>query len=517
MLQKKSITYLFFSLIFIIGFTGIHSEPANFNHEQFIVMSYWPNWSVYSNANNGISGSYVYGSHDKKKILYNSLSQKLKGVNILAYAFFQTQAKTYRYYDASTQSFCRLKNPWYQQDGGDLYFSDPFVDLASNSQLCHDNRNLLCSYALKVRHLKTDINLGLGNFNAFVHLQRPDSKKLGPIYKIISIGGEGHDDSFTDSFNSTRHINNFVNSTVNFIKYFYHKGRGIVGIDLDYESLTMTHRQGLQYARLVKALRKKLTQTFGKNNTLLVVTLLSSPSYLAGTADHHRIGFDKKALIQLAKYSDYLNLMTYNFNGSFNYQKQGTGKTGFMTNIFLQKYQPANQPYSIYASIKLLSKFVAPSHILVGMPAYGYAIANIDNHNHGLFQPMTPDSLIPRGDLDNPFCQHRIDASQNRCGGFFSYRWIVRHRENQSFIQKNWLSKSIINGTTAFAKQIKCQGKTYKNFFISYCSSQLAGSITEYALKNNLGGVMLWQINDDIDFNQKKNDISLLGAISNHL
>jgi len=253
-------------------------------------------------------------------------------------------------------------NPNYRGDGGTLYFNDPWADLLppADDKFCTAS-NPICWYAMTMQG-KDPVDSGkMGNFEAFAKLTRPDNN-LGPLKKVISIGGYGHDNTFEDSFNSQQHINNFVDSAAKIIENYH-----IDGIDLDYENPDMTHAQSDNFLQLVKALRAKLGP-----DKFIAVTILSGPNYIKGIKNGNK-GFDPNTgvLAEIANYADKINLMTYDFHGAFDYDP-GKGRTGFLTNLYMPTDAPKgyDAKFSVVTSVAALEQMgVAPEQITVGIPA----------------------------------------------------------------------------------------------------------------------------------------------------
>jgi GH18 family chitinase len=137
----------------------------------------------------------------------------------------------------------------------------------------------------------------MGNFDAFTQIKHAStSNPLGPLQKVVSIGGYGHDATFEDAFNykpnSTGSVgmDNFVRSTQALVNAF-----DLAGIDLDYEDPAMTHQQSEQYLTLIKQLRAAMP---GK---LITVTMLSDPDYAKGMRDGSA-GFASGVLAKIAPF-----------------------------------------------------------------------------------------------------------------------------------------------------------------------------------------------------------------------
>ena len=169
-------------------------------------------------------------------------------------------------------------------------------------------------------------------FEAFARLQHSDAHNpLGSLRRVICIGGAGTDSWFEDTFPDEARTTNFVLSATAIVRYY-----GLSGVDLDYESDAMTHAQSRQFLGLVRALRKSLPA-----NSTISIALMCSREYLMGTRTNGTKGFTPGVLAELGRQADYLNLMTYEFhNIILDWKQDGSGRTGFLTNIYPQPGAP---------------------------------------------------------------------------------------------------------------------------------------------------------------------------------
>ncbi len=425
---------------------ALNSETSDSNP---LIMGYWSNWGVYSNDSNSRAIPHpayrVPGSLDNNgnKAENSDFTQKLDGMNAIAYAFLEAQTENFTYYDNDTGQMVQIKNKTPDKIGT-LYFNDPWADLSkpkdndTQDALCAKDA-AICNFALTNRNtaIPNEQGMLMGNFNAFA----VQNNSHGKLAKYISIGGYGHDATFEDTFKAANGIENFTTSAAAIINTY-----GIEGIDLDYENPDMTHEQAQKYAELIQALRKKLP------NTKISVALLGNPKLL------ETIGKDTLKII--TDNIDHLNFMTYDFHGAFDYSADGKGITGFITNIYKPDNAPKGYKFSIDTLISKARELGVPlNKVSVGIPAYGRALTGIDMGSEellGLFQPIPKSANgIPRGDLDAKDCNTSIPLGDNACSGSFQYKYIVENMlgKDAAFTSKTWPSQdAMANGTNAFAK-----------------------------------------------------------------
>lgn len=430
-----------------------------------MIMGYWDDWGVYSGdsqraipeAPYAIPGSQDTPGKDVPASNTKDLSDKLAGINVIAYSFVEAQSKnyTYTYYDEQTNEYVTTtianKTP---EKIGTLFFHDTWSDLKAGDCVASDKA--ICWFGLQNRKEPVDPKAGamMGNFEAFLKLKHADANNpLGPLKKIISVGGYAHDQSFEDAFNAPNGIANFVASAKDLID-----STGLDGIDLDYENPKMTHAQSQDYVKLITALRAALP------DKLITVATLSDPAYLAG-ARNGNSGFAPGTLKAIAAQVNYIDLMTYDFHGAYDYAADGSGKTGFLTNMYHptdSSGQPVASKFSAEESVKAAIKAGVPSAKLsLGIPAYGRSLAGIapgKNHD-GLYQTITSNVTIPKGDLDLKACNSAITPlSDSSCGGMFNYHYIMNHMIAPGLIGPGFketdhvaTASDVSNGTTAYA------------------------------------------------------------------
>ena len=432
-----------------------------------MVMGYYSDWSVYSPSRAIASDPYpVPGSTmDKSMGTKNDKNRedflnKVENMTVVNYAFLEAQTPSFTYYDKNGKKVVKT-NDNFTKTGGTLYFDDPWSDLDINDNGFCEN-NIICTYVPTMQGNQYDKSVvSMGNFRAFSALQHKDGNPLGKLSKVFSVGGYGHDDSFesmfvADAAQRNIYFTNFVNSAKKIIDNY-----NLDGIDLDYENPSMTAQQSQYFQQLVSDLHDQLVVKDGKQ---LYVTVLSSPLYLQGKKPAvdkdnkpYMAGFAKDALVSIANNVTALNLMTYDFHGAFNYAADGSGKTGFLTNISNSNNSSPNS-FSVNNSLNAVQDLgIDLSKVSVGVPAYGRALQGISDTNKGLDQTIT-NSPIPRGNLDDATCSQDITTlSGSSCSGSFEYSFINNEMLGKGFTQTVWPSP--YDGTTAYAPSWQYQVK----------------------------------------------------------
>jgi len=415
---------------------------------------YWADWDMYLE-------SHAISSPNKPiddfQADFTTLSNAGRQVYVY-YAFMETISKT--------DSEAGIT----ENDLGTLYFFDPWSDISPSS--CSDD-NLTDTYVMRVKK-----NAAIKNTckNATKYDNFPKFAKLSNAVKFISVGGYSYDRTFEVMFADNGALvekasDNFIKSAVDLIKKY-----NIDGIDLDYEDLHMTHDMSESYLALIKKMRQYFNDN-GLQDKKILLTILSDPKYMKGVRGG-QYGF--KDLSAFEPYIDSLQLMTYDFHGGFDFGANGFNKTGFLSNLESSTDYAPN--FSVDNSVEAALEVKIPaSKVIVGVPAYGRSVSNIDDKVgkqgvKGLGQGLMEGKSIAllAGDMDNKGCE---TSSVSPCTGMFSYRYIIENLLKQGFEGKQGITPEI--ASAAYAQEWK-QPTPPK-------------TCTEYTIKSGDG---LWTLSD---------------------
>jgi chitinase len=291
-------------------------------------------------------------------------------------------------------------------------------------------------------HLKGN-KLSVGNARDSATIQRMVAlKSRNPGLKIIlSLGGWGGCQTCSPVFITKKGRREFARSVRDLNNYF-----GTDGIDLDWEYPGIEGFPGHAYSpedkpaftMLVKQLRRKL----GKKNEI---------SFAAG-------GFAKFIDSSLEwkkvmKKVDRVNLMSYDLVSGF------STVSGHHTPLYSTPHQKESTDNGVQM---MLGAGVPPNKIVIGAAFYGRLFEVTDTVNNGLYLP---------GKFAHGFSFSRISDSLSAANGFVQY----------------W--DSIANAPYAFNIQ--------RRLLATYDDSVSVQLKAKYAIKNNLNGIMFWQLADD--------------------
>lgn len=273
---------------------------------------------------------------------------------------------------------------------------------------------------------------------------------------LISIGGWSGSARFSDIAVSNESRTKFSAKCVDFIVK-----HGFDGVDIDWEFPVTGGAPGnakrpedrQNFTLLLQAIRKDLNERAKLDNRPYLLTI-AAPA-LPPTASH----ID---LVDVAAMLDWINVMTYDFAGSW------TGYANFQAALF----DPGNPRDKRRADVDASATYylkagVPPEKIVIGVPFYGRGWVVADDKNDGLFS--TPAKTPPR----------RLSP-----GFGIDYRELSGH---YTAAKHGWNDRA--HAPYLFdAKQ---------HLFIGYDDEQSMREKANYVLEKKLGGIMIWELGAD--------------------
>lgn len=283
---------------------------------------------------------------------------------------------------------------------------------------------------------------------------------------MIACGGWGGSDGFSDMAASAEDRQKFVASVIRFIQDYK-----LDGLDIDWEYPGM-YAAGNPYFPEDKenftSLMRELRAAMDATGKKLVLTFAS-----AGWENYYRY----VELLEVMKYADYMNVMTYDQVGG------GTPYTAHHTNLGWVKPAdiegtPAQSiveemgydlvPRSAERIINLcIEKGVNPKQIVIGGAFYGKGWKGVPPENNGLYQAN-------KGAWKNA-----------------SYSVIKEEYENKNGFIRYW--DPIAKAPYLFNAK--------EGLFMTYEDTESIKLKTEYAIETGLGGIMFWQLRSDAEKN----------------
>ena len=287
-------------------------------------------------------------------------------------------------------------------------------------------------------------------FLAALCMQRGESPWLRVL---VSIGGWGAD-GFSDAALTDASRTRFAASVAALIKRYAVDG---VDIDWEYPGLAgpgIVHREEDRenFTLLLAATRKALdalpARSYGKRR--------DDRYYLtAALADSQFV--DHVELARVAEQLDWINLMTYDFHNSL------TPTTGHHAALSASASANAGERSVQSAVDEFLAAGVPARKLVIGVPFYGRAFADVQPENHGLDQAY--------GHYEGEHTWRELAAD------FIDRNGYVRYWDASSQVPFLW----------------NAQTRT----FISYDDPQSLKIKADYVRSHHLGGLMYWEQSQD--------------------
>ncbi|WP_051970296.1 glycoside hydrolase family 18 protein [Kitasatospora azatica] len=305
-----------------------------------------------------------------------------------------------------------------------------------------------------------------GNFNQLRKL-----KAANPQLKaVISLGGWSWSKYFSDAAANDASRKKFVSSCIELylkgdlpqlggaVEGGAGAGAGVFdGVDIDWEypggggdaGNVVRPEDGRNYTLLMQEFRRQLDALGRQQHKHLLLT----DAVPSGEGKQQQLEVRK-----VARSVDWMNLMTYDFHGSWEAQ----GPTDHNANLYSDPADaaPDNKGYSVDRVVQdYLDRGVPASRLVLGVPFYGYGWTGVPaGAKSGLYQPAT--GLAQGGNL--PYNQIKD-----------------------------------LPGTVVYDREHGASWKYDGSNFWSFDTPQLLARKAEYARCNGLAGVMAWALDND--------------------
>ncbi len=291
-----------------------------------------------------------------------------------------------------------------------------------------------------------------GNFNQLNKL-----KAANPgLRTLISVGGWTWSKNFSAAAATSQSRDLFATSCAQFMKQY-----GFDGLDIDWEyPVSGGLEPGVaadkaNYTLLLQALRTELDRlgTADGKNYDLTIAGPAGPSVLTN------MEIDK-----LAKIVDWVNLMSYDFHGSWD------KTTGHNAPLAPNPADPGPAEFDITSAVNSWLKGGIPANKLVlGLAMYGRGWSGVATPGAGLFQSATG---VPKGSFED---------------GVFDYKDL----------KANYIPK--MTRYWDAASKVPWLYDSATGVFISYDDSESIGHKAKFISSENLGGGMFWELSGDTD------------------
>jgi chitinase len=279
-------------------------------------------------------------------------------------------------------------------------------------------------------------------------------KTVNPELKIlISIGGGTRSRFISDAVLTESSRVKFARSAIILINKF-----DLDGIDLDWEYPGQRGNNNNVFRPVDKHNFTLIFMEFRKQ--LDELSLKTKKKYLiSGAFNVSKVYTDHVELSEVAKYMDYINLMTYDFSGP--------GSTvGHHTNLYSYgSLHPRSGDKGITDYIKM---GVPPEKLLLGVAFYGRGVQASTTNNHGLGEieeEPNPGVKIPAGGFTK-----LKDSLINKNG-------YIRYWDSEA------MAPYLFNAAN--------------RFFITYDDEQSTKAKAEYVKSHHLAGAFFWEYFED--------------------
>ncbi|XP_015585084.1 acidic mammalian chitinase isoform X2 [Cephus cinctus] len=288
---------------------------------------------------------------------------------------------------------------------------------------------------------------GKDGFRKFVGL-----KEISPSTKVmISIGGWNHGSTtFSPMVTDPTTRATFVKNVVTFLKTY-----NFDGLDVNWEYPAQRGGISTDVENYVYLLQE-LKEAFEDDGYILTASVGAVESIASQSYD----------IPKVSKYVDFISLMTYDLNGSWN------RVVGINAPLYPASHETTAAQLQLNAEACVtywLNNGADPKKIVLGIPLYGrtFTLANPENN--------TPGSTANGPGIAGPY---------TREAGFIGYNELC---------EKNLTEK----WTTVWFEEQKVPYAYYGNQWIGYDNEQSISIKSKYIIARELAGVMFWSAETD--------------------
>jgi len=285
-----------------------------------------------------------------------------------------------------------------------------------------------------------------GNFNQLRLLK----ERYPHIKVLISVGGWTGSGDFSTIAATQEGRKTFAQSALDLIQTYHFDG-----VDIDWEYPVSG---GLQpgraedrenFTRLLRELRDTLGDEY-----LLTIASSGNP--------------DRLALLEIedfVPYLDWINVMTYDYHGSW---EANGGKTGHNAPLY-NNNDPVSPHFNIHSAVSyLIERGVPTQKIVVGLAFYGRSASGVQGEE-GLYAPFTGPGP---GSFED---------------GLLDYKDI----------KKNYLEKNEYDYFWDETAKVPYLFNQDRREFVSFDDSRSIEGKASYVAGNDLSGVMFWELSGD--------------------
>lgn len=314
-------------------------------------------------------------------------------------------------------------------------------------------------------------------------------KKMYPDTTVlVSTGGWAASQSLWLVMDSEENMNKFADSAVSFIRKY-----GFDGIDIDFEypsetsqsgnpadfDISEPRRKGIseRYTQFAKIMSKKLADASTEDGKYYWFTS-------AVTASSWVLGGQNSS--EFLDYFDFVSVMSYDYHGGWNQYVEN------QANIYADPNDTETKPLALPTlgfdwSMRYYRGRVQSEKILMGVPYYTRGWTNVQGGDHGLHG----SSKTPATGQDNIW--HDKDANNTETPAGANPLWhVLNLMKKDSNYQKYWDP----------AGRVPYVWNEQTKTFLTFEDEQSIQERINFVEENNLGGVLIWVMHGDYDYDE---------------
>lgn len=342
------------------------------------------------------------------------------------------------------------------------------------------------------KKIEMDPTLGYyGQFN-LMHTMR---EMYPDVTVLVSTGGWGASQSLWLVCDNEANMNKFADSAVEFIRKY-----GFDGIDIDFEypsetsqsgnpadfDISETRRKGIgeRYTQFIKIMGEKLAAASKEDGTYYWLTsAVTASSWVLGGQTNSKF----------LDYLDFVSVMSYDYHGGWNQFVEN------QANIYADPADTETSALGIATlgfdwSRNYYRGAVQSEKILMGVPYYTRGWTNVQGGENGLHGT----SKTPATGNENIWCDY--DENGNEMAAGANPLWhVLNLMENDSNYKKYW-------------DPVGCVPHVWNDetkTFLTFEDEQSIQERINVVKENNLGGVLIWVMHGDYDYDEEKKEYTV--------
>lgn len=341
---------------------------------------------------------------------------------------------------------------------------------------------------------KVEMDKTLGYYGQF-NLMNTMKKMYPDVTVLISAGGWAGSKGLWLATDNETNMNKFADSAVEFIRKY-----GFDGIDIDFEypsetsqsgnpddfSVSESRRKGIgeRYTKFIQILSEKLAKASKEDGTYYWLTS-------AVTASSWVLGGQKTS--EFLDYLDFVSVMSYDYHGGWNKYVEN------QANIYAdpsdtETISMAQPTLGFDWSKNYYRGAVQSEKILMGVPYYTRGWTNVQGGENGLHGT----SGTPATGEENLWCD--LDANGNEVPAGANPLWhVLNLMKKDPNYKKYW-------------DPVGCVPHIWnaeKKTFLTFEDEQSIQERINFVDKNNLGGVLIWVMHGDYDYDEEKQEYTV--------